>query len=93
MASRPDGFNVNYITKICKDIEGEFMDFMNEFFLDGSKVKCLNHSFITLIPKTVNPISLGDYRPISLVNSFYKVLLKIMSNRLRKVLNVVIGEA
>ncbi|KAK3224332.1 hypothetical protein Dsin_011357 [Dipteronia sinensis] len=92
-APGPDGFKVNFIKKIRKDIEGDFMDFMQEYNLDGAKVKYLNHSFVTLIPKTLNLNSLSEYRPISLVNSLYKVLAKVLSNRMRKVLNEVIGEA
>ena len=64
----PDRFNVNFIKKCLKEIEGDFMSFMDEFFLDGANIGSLNHSFITLIPEVSNPRTLRDYRPISLVN-------------------------
>ncbi|KAK3219374.1 hypothetical protein Dsin_013344 [Dipteronia sinensis] len=89
----PNGYSMNFIKKRWKVIEGDFMSFMNEFFVDGSNVSNLNHTFITLIPKVVDPSSLSDYKPISLVNSLYKVLGKILSNRLRKVMDRVIGES
>ncbi|KAK3182819.1 hypothetical protein Dsin_030105 [Dipteronia sinensis] len=92
-APSPDRFNVNLIKDRCSDIEGDFMNFMNEFYLDSSKVSSLNHSFITLIPKVVSPCLISNYRLISLVNSFYKVLAKDLSNRLRKVINGVIRES
>ncbi|KAK3187885.1 hypothetical protein Dsin_027446 [Dipteronia sinensis] len=91
-APGPDGFNVSFIKKNWEDIEGDFMDLMHEFFKDGDKVKYLNHSFVTLIPKMLNSKSLSEYRPISLVNTLYKVLAKVLSNRMRKVVNEVIGE-
>ncbi|KAK3218925.1 hypothetical protein Dsin_012895 [Dipteronia sinensis] len=86
-APGPDGFNMNFIKKRWKDIEGDFMSFLNDFSMYGSEVSCLNHTFITLIPMVANPSSISDYRPISLVNSLYKVLAKILSNWLRKVMD------
>jgi hypothetical protein len=38
---------------------------------------------ITLIPKKPDALAVSDYRPISLVHSFSKLLSKIMANRLR----------
>ena len=38
----------------------------------------LNETLISLIPKCQNPESLSNYRPISLCNSVYKVVSKII---------------
>ncbi|KAK3185009.1 hypothetical protein Dsin_032295 [Dipteronia sinensis] len=69
------------------------MRFIHGFHKDGSIVKDLNKTFIALISKCGNPESLKDFRPISLVGSMYKVLAKVLANRLKKVMNYVIGEA
>ncbi|KAK3219239.1 hypothetical protein Dsin_013209 [Dipteronia sinensis] len=53
-----------------------------------SIVKELNKTFIALIPKCGKPNVMKDYRPISLVGSIYKVL----ANRLKQVMNYIIGE-
>ncbi|KAK2665800.1 hypothetical protein Ddye_004374 [Dipteronia dyeriana] len=74
-------------------IQEDFMNFINEFHRDGSVVRELNRAFIALIPKVGNPLSMKDFRPISLVSSMYKVLAKVLTNRLRKVMNSIIGEA
>ncbi|XP_071741061.1 uncharacterized protein [Rutidosis leptorrhynchoides] len=58
---------------------------------DGEFSKGCNASFVTLIPKTIDPITLNDYRPISLIGSFYKIVAKILSNRLRKVIPRLVG--
>jgi len=50
-----------------------------------------NASFITLVPKKVNSSNLKDFRPISLVGGVYKILSKIVTNRLKKVLPSVIN--
>ena len=39
------------------------------------------------------PQSLNDFRPISLVGSLYKILAKLLANRLRQVIGSVISEA
>ncbi|MCI00018.1 LINE-1 reverse transcriptase like, partial [Trifolium medium] len=48
--------------------------------------------FITLIPKKDNPANLNDFRPISLVGSIYKVLSKVLANRMKKFLPKLIDE-
>ena len=43
-----------------------------------------------MIPKSENPQSLEEYRPISLVGCLYKILTKVLSNRIKKVIEKVI---
>ncbi|KAK3198662.1 hypothetical protein Dsin_022077 [Dipteronia sinensis] len=91
-APGPDGFNLNFIKDNWKVISGDFMKFMQDFHWNGSIVKDLNKSFIALIPKCVKPKTMKDFRPICLVGALYKVLAKVLANRMRKVMNSVIGE-
>ena len=49
-----------------------------------------NDTIISLIPKVDNPKKATDLRPISLCNVIYKVVLKVLSNRLRQVLPKII---
>jgi len=42
----------------------------------------LNSAYITLLPKKDAAASIRDYRPISLVHSFAKLLTRLMANRL-----------
>ncbi|KAK3189602.1 hypothetical protein Dsin_029163 [Dipteronia sinensis] len=91
-ALEPDGFNLNFVKENWSVICDDFMLFMEDFHGDGSIVKDLNKTFIALIPKCVKPITMKDFRPISLVGSLYKILAKVLANSRRKVINSVLGE-
>jgi hypothetical protein len=48
---------------------------------------------VTLIPKIDCPLGLKDYRPITLVGCLYKIVAKILVERLKKMLKGVISRA
>jgi hypothetical protein len=48
--------------------------------------------FVTLIPKILNPHELKDFRPISLLGSLYKLLAKVLSKRLGKVMDSIVAK-
>ncbi|GJU71071.1 transposon TX1 uncharacterized [Tanacetum coccineum] len=50
-----------------------------------------NPSFIVLIPNKSDPLGFSDYRPICLIGCVYKIISKILANRLAKVIASVIG--
>lgn len=88
----PDGFNLACIQKNWLVMKNDVMQFMQEFHLNGKLVKGLNSSFIALVPKKENVVELRDFRPISLVNSIYKILAKVLSRRLKRVIPKIINE-
>ncbi|GLU18032.1 hypothetical protein SLE2022_343540 [Rubroshorea leprosula] len=88
----PDGFNFRFIKEMWEDIKKEVVAFIQEFHNHGRIVRGANASFIVLIPKSENPQRIEEYRPISLIGVMYKILAKLLANRLRKVLPKVIGE-
>jgi retron-type reverse transcriptase len=49
-------------------------------------MQSINTSHIVLVPKKDNLIVIGDFRPISLLNSSVKLLTKILANRLQKII-------
>ena len=88
----PDGFNFNFIKEFWEVLKPEFRRFVDEFYAHGSFPRGSNASFLALIPKINHPQSLNDYRPISLIGCMYKVVAKLLSNRLRSVVAGLIDE-
>jgi hypothetical protein len=74
-------------------LKDDFMIFITEFHRNGRLTKGINATFIALIPKVSSPQQLNDFRPISLVGCMYKVLAKILANRLRIVIGSVVSDA
>jgi hypothetical protein len=88
----PDGINFGFYKDFWEELKGDVMRFVSEFHRNGRLSKGLNSTFIALIPKLDSPQRLNDYRPISLVGSLYKILAKVLANRLRLVIGSVISE-
>ncbi|GKV10568.1 hypothetical protein SLEP1_g21912 [Rubroshorea leprosula] len=91
-APSPDGFNFQFIREMWEVLKEDIMGFIQEFHENGKLVRGLNESFIVLIPKKENPLELEDFRPISLIGAMYKILTKILTNRLSRVMQEIIGE-
>ena len=73
---------------VDNDVTSSILSWLNS----GTLRHPLNHTFITLIPKTKNPELVQEYRPISLCNVFYKIFSKVLANRLKKSLPLIITE-
>jgi hypothetical protein len=58
---------------------------------DVNKLHLLNSAYITLLPKTAEVVEVKDYRPISLIHSFARIITKAMANRLVNKLSTLIS--
>ena len=63
--------------------------FFCDFHEHGRFVKSLNSTFLVLVPKKKDVEDLRDYRPINLVRGLYKLLAKVLINRLKQVVGKV----
>ena len=76
----------------CREVvKVEVLGFFRDFHEGGRFVKSLNVSFLVLVPKKGGAEDLKDFRPISLMGSLYKLLAKVLANKLKKVLGKVIS--
>jgi hypothetical protein len=62
--------------------------------LNSEKIlKAINHTYITLIPKVKNPEDVKEFHPISLCNVIYKIISKVLANRLKCILPQIVSES
>ena len=59
----------------------------------GKIISSLNHTFLTLIPKVKSLDKVFDFQPIALCNILYKLISKVLVNRLKKIMPLIIFES
>ena len=74
-------------------VEKDVLAIFKEFYQHCKFEKSLNATFITLIPKKNDISNIRDFKPISLVESIYKILAKVLTNRLKVVLDQLTSES
>lgn len=90
-APGPDGFNFNFIKANWDTIKGDVFAAVHHFEIAGTFGAGCNSSFISLIPKTKDPLLISDFRPISLIGCLYKIVSKVLTKRLKGVLEDVVS--
>ena len=65
------------------------MGFFRDFHEHGRFMKSLNASFLVIIPKKEEAKELQYFRLVRLVDSLYKLLAKVLANKIKKVLGKV----
>ncbi|GJS04550.1 RNA-directed DNA polymerase, eukaryota [Tanacetum coccineum] len=88
-----NSLSVNVLAR--KDLSVWFLERRGKrafFFTCGEIPKGCNSTFIALIPKNPDANMVKDFRPISLIGSIYKIIAKILTNRLVGVLGDIVNE-
>ena len=81
-----------FFYKDCWDTVGhEVMAALEDFRAGRCNMDTLNRAYIVLLPKVQGAKQIGDFRPISLSKSLYLIFAKVLANRLRGVLSLLIS--
>ncbi|XP_009105566.2 uncharacterized protein LOC103831423 [Brassica rapa] len=91
-APEPDGMTDLFYQKLWDIVKEDLTHVVNQFLFDGSVASGLNDTNICLIPKTTKPSEMSQFWPISLCNVSYKIISKVLCQRLKKVLPDKISE-
>ncbi|KAJ9545225.1 hypothetical protein OSB04_024932 [Centaurea solstitialis] len=92
-APGPDGFTFEFVRKYWDIVGKDFVEVIKFFESNHRLNPGSNSSFITLVPKVSDPLSLADYRPINLIGCITKLISKILAERLKGVLNSIISHS
>lgn len=88
----PDGFSVPFYSHFWSLIKYDLMQSIYAFFQGHQFPSSWSATIITLIPKSPNATSISNMRPISLCNVSHKIISRILSSRLSKLLPAIISE-
>ena len=92
-ASGPNGMIALFFQKfwniVGNDVTIAVLDFLNTSKMLGS----INFTHIALIPQVKSVESIGQLRPISLCNVVYKIISKVLVNRMKCILPRVISDS
>lgn len=91
-APGPDGFNGHFYQHTWEEVRISVCKMVKGFFENGDDLEALNVTNMILIPKIDNPETVSHFRPISLCNFGYKIIAKVLANRMKSALDACISE-
>ncbi|CAL1392585.1 unnamed protein product [Linum trigynum] len=74
---------MGFFKKFWYIVKSDVVNALKEFYVSGTLPKSVHHTFLCLIPKKEAISDIRDLRPISLVSSLYKILSKVLMERLK----------
>ena len=91
-APGPDGFTVEFFKACWEVVKHEIYGVVEDSRRSASIFKSLNATMITLIPKESEARTPNRYGPISLCSVVYKIISKVIANRLKPLLPTMISK-
>jgi len=91
-ASGLDGFGACFFQSYWDIVKSDVNNAVMEFFTKDWILPNFNANTVILIPKVPDAISMGQYRPIALANFKFKIISKILADRLAPIMNNIISQ-
>ncbi|KAK1307281.1 hypothetical protein QJS10_CPA10g01432 [Acorus calamus] len=91
-APGPDGFPREFYKAFWPIIRGDVSRAIHHFHQIAQLPPSWGSTHVVLIPKNSSPSTLKDYHPISICDTKYKLIAKLLVMRLKKVLPVLVGQ-
>lgn len=90
-APGPDGMPALFFQTYWNIVGPDVVTMIQNVFRSGMILRDINRSFVVLIPKVHGVLEFKHLRPISLCNTVYKIIMKIIVDRLRPILRKIIS--
>jgi ribonuclease HI len=91
-APGPDGFTARFYQQCWEIIKTDLTKMIRKSQQSSKLGGSTNLAFLALIPKEKGAITFNRFRPISLCNTSYKILTKVIANRLKTILPLIVPE-
>lgn len=91
-APDPDGLNGLFFQHHWEVVKEDVTNTVKEFFSTGQFDPSLNETVITLVPKVSTPEEVTQFRPISCCNFLYKVMSKVLAERMKGFMDSIISD-
>jgi hypothetical protein len=91
-APGPDGFSAFFFQQYWDIVKSDVINAVLEFFTTSWILPGYNSNVIALLPKTSSATSIDQYRPIAMANFKFKIISKIIADRLANIMPSLISE-
>jgi hypothetical protein len=86
----PDGFGPGFYRAFWPTVKLKILQLFSAFYNHQTDTECINRAHIVLLPKTATACTPDAFRPISLQNCHLKAVAKVLTNRLKKFIPLLI---
>ncbi|KAL2228506.1 UNVERIFIED_CONTAM: hypothetical protein Sindi_1830300 [Sesamum indicum] len=90
-APGPDGYSSGFFKAAWPVVGEEVTRAVLEFFTIGKLLKQINSTILALIPKVHTPMSVNDFRPILCCNVLYKIIAKLLVQKISVLLDKIVS--
>lgn len=87
-----DGYIFKFGQSYWHVFKEEMMTLFHVFYCSGKSDPKFSKSFIYFIPKVKSPVFLNHFRPILLLGWVYKLIAKVLTKRLKSVINQLVSQ-
>jgi hypothetical protein len=70
-----------------------YLELIQKLLYGNLDIERLNYGMVTLLPKVDNAVDMKNFRPICLLNVCYKIITKVLNNRLASCITKVISDS
>ena len=81
-ASGNDGMSQDFFALTWDLIKHDMLTIINQMYAEGKTTNKQKHGTIVSIPKKPHPLRPDEYRSLTLLNADYKLLTRVLANRL-----------